>query len=130
MMVETMLLVVLLLVGFPSRAAYLLLPMDEAQRNHLKAYGVAYWTLEREVEVTWLLNYRGGSFMTKYAEMLERECRLRGVTCEVIADGQSSAILSHIADPSVNMGTKLVCRMAKEITYVGTLDLNVLTLRV
>ena len=68
-------------------ANYILIPMDEEQKNHLKAYGVAYWTLQREAEVTWLLNYRGGTFMTKYAESVERECRLRGVTCEVIADG-------------------------------------------
>ena len=84
-------------------ASYIVIPMDEAQQNHLKAYGVAYWTLQRDAEVTWLLNYRGGAFMTKYADAIERECRLRGVSCEVIADGQSSAILSHIADPSVNM---------------------------
>ena len=84
-------------------ANYIVVPMDEAQKNHLKAYGVAYWALQREAEVTWLLNYRGGSFMTKYAEGIERECKLRGVSCEVIADGQSSAILSHIADPGVNM---------------------------
>ena len=77
--------------------------MDEVQRNHLKAYGVAYWALQREVEVTWLLNYRGGAFMLKYAEAAERECKLRGVSCEVIADGQSSAILSQIAAPEVNM---------------------------
>ena len=84
-------------------ASYIIVPMDDAQHNHLKAYGIAYWALQREAEVTWLLNYRGGSFMTQYADALERECRLRGVTCEVIADGQSTAILSHIADPSVNM---------------------------
>ena len=61
-------------------AAYLLVPMDETQRNHLKSYGVAYWALEREVEVTWLLNYRGGAFMMKHSDLLERECKLRGVT--------------------------------------------------
>ena len=72
----------------PSYASYLLIPMDDAQKNHLKAYGVAFWALQREVEVTWLLNYRGGSFMMKYADILERECRLRGVTAEAIADGQ------------------------------------------
>lgn len=94
---------ILLVCAFPMHAAYLLIPMDEQQQNHLKAYGVAYWALQREVETTWLLNYRGGSFMMKYADALERECRLRGVTAETIADGQSSAILSHIAEPSVNM---------------------------
>lgn len=85
------------------RASYLLIPMDEVQRNHLKAYGVAYWALERDVEVTWLLNYRGGAFLMKYADALDKECRLRGVSSETLADGQSSAILSEIADPSVNM---------------------------
>ena len=100
-----------------AHASYLLIPMDEAQRNHLKAYGVAYWALERDAEVTWLLNYRGGSFMTKYADMLERECRLRGVSCEVIADGQSSAILSYIADPSVNMDAVKLQKAPKIAVY-------------
>lgn len=86
-----------------AHASYLLIPMDDMQKNHLKSYGIAYWALQRDVEVTWLLNYRGGAFMMKHADAIERECRLRGVTCEVIADGQSSAILSHIADPAVNM---------------------------
>ncbi len=86
-----------------AHASYLLIPMDDVQKNHLKSYGIAYWALQRDVEVTWLLNYRGGAFMMKHADAIERECRLRGVTCEIIADGQSSAILSHIADPAVNM---------------------------
>lgn len=86
-----------------AHASYLLIPMDDVQKNHLKSYGIAYWALQRDVEVTWLLNYRGGAFMMKHADAIERECRLRGVTCDVIADGQSSAILSHIADPAVNM---------------------------
>ena len=100
-----------------AQANYLLVPMDEVQKNHLKAYGVAYWSLEREVEVTWLLNYRGGTFMMKYAEGIERECRLRGVTCEVIADGQSSAILSHIADPGVNMDAVKLQKAPKIAVY-------------
>lgn len=86
-----------------AHASFLLIPMDDMQKNHLKSYGIAYWALQRDVEVTWLLNYRGGAFLMKHADAIERECRLRGVTCEVIADGQSSAILSHIADPAVNM---------------------------
>ena len=89
----------LLLLAVSSWASYLLIPMDEPQRNHLKAYGVAYWALQREVEVTWLLNYRGGAFMMKYADALEKECRLRGISYEVIADGQSADILSYIDLP-------------------------------
>ncbi|MCQ2275219.1 MAG: asparagine synthetase B [Bacteroidales bacterium] len=107
----------MLLVLSPVRATYLLVPMDEVQHNHLKAYGIAYWALEREVEVTWLLNYRGGAFMMKYADALERECRLRGVTTETLADGQSSAILSEIAEPSVNMDAVRLKKAPKIAVY-------------
>jgi hypothetical protein len=86
-----------------SQAAYLLIPMDETQKNHLKSYGIAYWTLEQEVEVDWLLNYRGGSFMCKYHELIEQECLIRGVSYQIIADAQSTAILREISDPQVNM---------------------------
>ena len=108
----------LLMVAAPTaRASYLLVPMDDTQRNHLKAYGVAYFALEREVEVTWLLNYRGGSFMMKYADALEREARLRGVSVEVIADGQSTAILSEIADASVTMDAVRLQKAPKIAVY-------------
>ena len=109
--------ILLLFVSFRAEASYLLLPMDNVQRNHLKAYGVAYWSLEREVEVTWLLNYRGGSFMMKYADALEKECRLRGVSYEVIADGQSADILSYIADPGVNMDAVRLHKAPKIAVY-------------
>ena len=107
----------LLLATYQAQASYLLIPMDEAQKNHLKAYGIAYFALQREVEVTWLLNYRGGSFMMKYADLLDKECRLRGVSTEVIADGQSSAILSEIADPSVNMDAVKLQKAPKIAVY-------------
>jgi len=77
--------------------------MDQAQKNHLKAYGIAYWVLKQNVEVSWLLNYRGGSFMVKYNKLIEDECSIRGVSVEAIADAQSTAILQEIADPQVNM---------------------------
>lgn len=101
----------------PLHASYLLIPMDEHQKNHLKAYGIAYWALERDAEVTWLLNYRGGAFMMKYADVLDRECRLRGVSCESIADAQSSAILSQIAEPSVNMDAVRLQKAPKIAVY-------------
>ena len=112
------LLILLMVAAVPvARATYLLVPMDETQRNHLKAYGIAYFALEREVEVTWLLNYRGGSFMMKYADALEREAKLRGVSVEVIADGQSTAILSEIADASVNMDAVRLQKAPKIAVY-------------
>ena len=86
-----------------AKAAYLLLPMDEAQKNHLKAYGIAFWVLQKEVEVDWLLNYRGGSFLVQYNKQIENECNIRGVTFQALADAQVDAILQEIADPQVNM---------------------------
>ncbi len=77
--------------------------MDLQQKDHLKAYGVAYWVLKNYVEVHWLLNYRGGSFMIKDAKEIESECTIRGVSFEIIADAKSTSILTEIADPEVNM---------------------------
>lgn len=110
-------LILLLALIPPARASYLLIPMDDTQKNHLKAYGIAYWALEREVEVTWLLNYDGGSFLMKHADPIERECKLRGVSCQVIADAQSSAILSQIADPAVNMDAVKLQKAPKIAVY-------------
>jgi hypothetical protein len=77
--------------------------MDDTQREHLKAYGIAYWVLEQDVEVSWLLNYRGGSFMCAHHQLIENECVIRGVSYQVIADVQASAILQEISQPEVNM---------------------------
>ena len=107
----------LLLPAWPAAAAYLLIPMDEGQQNHLKAYGVAYYALQREAEVQWLLNYKGGSFLMKYADLLEKECRLRGVTYEVVTDGKSSEILSYVSDPSVNMDAVKLQKAPKIAVY-------------
>ncbi len=60
----------------------LLIPMDLSQSDHLKAYGIAYWILEQGINVEWLLNYRGGSFLTDYFPQLEKECLIMGVQCE------------------------------------------------
>jgi hypothetical protein len=77
--------------------------MDEEQKNHLKAYGITYWALKNGLETDWLLNYRGGSFLMKYSQTMESECKIRGVSYEVIADAKVTIILNEINDPSVNM---------------------------
>lgn len=100
-----------------GRAAYLLIPMDQSQKNHLKAYGIAYWILRKEVDVQWLLNYRGGSFMFKYDKTFESECLFRGVTVEVIADAQSTAIISEISNPEVNMDVVKLEKPPKVAVY-------------
>lgn len=85
-----------------SFGAYLLLPMDDLQKNHLKAYGIAYWVLQNDVEMEWLLNYRGGSFLIPLYPDIQDECNIRGVSYEVIADAQAALIRSEIANPEVN----------------------------
>lgn len=93
----------LLLSAGRVQAAKLLVPMDGSQRDHLKAYGVAFWALQREVPLDWLLNYRGGSFLLDHYKTVEQELTIRGVTFQVIADGQANAILAEISDPEMNM---------------------------
>ncbi|MEL6649975.1 MAG: asparagine synthetase B [Bacteroidota bacterium] len=85
------------------RADYLLIPMDYAQSDHLKAYGMAYWVLTYQVEVEWLLNYRGGSFMFRHASPFEKELMVRGIKYEKISDGRSSEILAMLTAEDVNM---------------------------
>ncbi len=77
--------------------------MDDAQKNHLKAYGIAYWVLQNGVNIKWLLNYRGGSFLIPYHKEIADECVIRGVSYEVIADAKAASILEYIARPDVNM---------------------------
>ena len=108
---------ILLLVINGLQAAYILIPMDNSQKNHLKAYGIAYWTLQRNVELSWLLNYRGGSFLMQYLKSVENECAIRGVSFEVIADAQASAILQEISDPQVNMESIKLHKAPKIAVY-------------
>lgn len=92
-----------LLFFVPLKATQILIPMDEAQNNHLKAYGIAFWTLENEVVIEWLLNYRGGSFLIPHLKTIEEELIIRGVRYDILTDGQVNNIRSQIADPEVNM---------------------------
>ena len=85
-----------------GHSAQLLIPMDDTQSNHLKAYGLAYWLLEQEVEIEWLLNYRGGSFLVPNLVAVQQECVIRGISHQVIADVQASQILTEIAHPESN----------------------------
>jgi hypothetical protein len=76
--------------------------MDKNQTNHLKAYGIAYYAIELDIKVDWLLNYKGGSFMIKHHSTIISECNIRGVSFDIIADVQSTQILKSITSPSVN----------------------------
>jgi hypothetical protein len=83
----------------------------------LKAYGIAYWTLKQDVEVSWLLNYRGGSFLFQYQKPLENECTIRGVSYSIIADAQATVILQEIASPEVNMDEVKLQKAPKVAVY-------------
>lgn len=85
-----------------AKASSVLIPMDQSQTNHLKAYGIAYWLLDNKLTIEWLLNYRGGSFMCPHNVKIEEELIIRGVKYEVITDGQANAIRSQISNPDVN----------------------------
>ena len=87
-----------------SQASQILVPMDaEHQENHLKAYGIAYWVLDQQVHIYWLLNYRGGSFLIPHSPSIEKEFIIRGVSYQVISEATASSVLAEIASPSVNM---------------------------
>lgn len=81
----------------------LLVYMDLQQTDHLKAYGVAYHTLDRGRTVEWLLNYRGGSFLMDYAPALEREMKIRGVAYSVIDGSAVSQIYSVIDQENMDV---------------------------
>ena len=83
-------------------SAYMLIPMDLDQRNHLKAYGIAYWILEQDIETWWLLNYRGGSFVFEHTKEFEKECLTRDVSFEIMPTARFNAILAEISDPELN----------------------------
>ncbi len=100
-----------------ARADYLLVPMDYAQSDHLKAYGMAYWVLTYQVEVDWLLNYRGGSFMFRHASTFEQELQVRGIKYEKISDGRSSEILAMITAEDVNMDAVKLEKSPKIAVY-------------
>jgi hypothetical protein len=99
------------------RASQILIPMDESQKNHLKAYGIAYWALKGELEINWLLNYRGGSFMIPNAKAVSNECVIRGVSFEIISDAQANATIAEIANPEVNQDNVKLEKAPKIAVY-------------
>jgi hypothetical protein len=89
----------------------------EGQKNHLKAYGITYWTLNKQQNVKWLLNYRGGSFLLPHIDAIEKECRIRGVSYELISDSEAEAILLEISSPSKNMDAVILEKAPKIAVY-------------
>jgi len=111
------LLIILMISAFFARADKLLIPMDESQKDHLKAYGMAYWVLEKDQEVDWLLNYRGGSFMIHYHKEFVKQLKLKGVSYERISDSESDEIVTEIENPAVNAAVVKLLTAPKIAVY-------------
>lgn len=101
-----------------SFASFILIPMDtESQKNHLKAYGITYWVLNKELKVNWLLNYRGGSFLLPDTPEIQKECQIRGISFEVLSDSKTESILEDISSPSQNMEAVVLEKAPKIAVY-------------
>ena len=74
----------------------IMIPMDQAQNDHLKAYGIAYYSLTKSINVEWLLNYRGGSFLFDENQLIISECKIRGVSFEKINTSDLVSLYSAI----------------------------------
>ncbi len=96
-------------------AQYLLVPMDLTQTNHLKAYGLAYFVLKKDINVEWLLNYRGGSFLFSDSEMFRKELQLRGIRFEQLDATTVSQIYAQIEEN--NMEKVLLAKAPKIADY-------------
>ena len=85
-------------------ASFILIPMDAiTQTNHLKAYGITFWSIQQGHKAKWLLNFEGGSFLLEDTEATRKECKIRNVTFHVISDTEAVKILEEISSPSKNM---------------------------
>ena len=107
-----------LLISVQLFASSILIPMDaDTQKNHLKAYGITYWVLSKQQKVQWLLNYRGGSFLLPDGESIRKECQIRGVSFEILSDGQANRILDDISSPSVNQDAVILEKAPRIAVY-------------
>ncbi|AZJ35897.1 asparagine synthetase B [Tenacibaculum sp. DSM 106434] len=90
---------------------------DENQKNHLKAYGIVYYALESGLKAKWLLNYDGGAFLIENNEAVEKECKIRGVSYQIISDAKSALILEEISSPSKNQEAVTLEKAPKIAVY-------------
>lgn len=114
--------IIFILIQVYVHAAYILVPMDESQKNHLKAYGITYWVLSNGAEAFWLLNYEGGSFAFRAIPSFESECKTRGISYKIISDGEFANIRQEIANPEVNQDVIKLEKAPKICVY--TPDVN------
>ena len=107
----------LMLAAPPASAQKMLIYMDLEQRDHLKAYGVAFQALEQGFTMEWLLNYRGGSFVLDATEDRVRSCRLKGVSYAVISGAELARIFAEIE--ANNMDRVMLEKAPKIVVYTS-----------
>ncbi len=84
--------------------SFIYIPMNhDNQKNHLKAYGIVYKSLKINLKAKWLLNYDGGAFLIENSPIIEKECKIRGVSYAIISNAKAVLILEEISAPSKNM---------------------------
>ncbi|WP_435262281.1 asparagine synthetase B [Tenacibaculum sp. nBUS_03] len=99
-------------------ASFIYVPMNHNnQKNHLKAYGIVYYALQNGLKAKWLLNYDGGAFLIENNEVIEKECKIRGVSYKVISDAKSQLILEEISSPSKNQEAVTLEKAPKIAVY-------------
>ncbi len=112
---------VLLFSAFFSLSGYaqqqLFIPMDASQTNHLKAYGIIFNNLQDGNSSQWLLNYKGGAFMTNYSDELMRKARLRNVKAKVISNQEAAQIINKIEQPDANTAVIKLDKAPKIAVY-------------
>ncbi len=110
----------IILVGMPvsTQAEKLLIPMDDAQKNHLKAYGIVYRALQHQISLDWLLNYRGGAFLLPLNDRVSEDVLLNDVSAQVISDQQALEIVAEIEPEHSNMAIMKLEKAPKIVVYV------------
>lgn len=87
------------------------------QKNHLKAYGIVFLSLQNGIKAKWLLNYDGGAFLIKNSVLIEKECKIRGVSYQIISNPKAQLILQEISSPSKNMEAVTLEKAPKIAVY-------------
>jgi hypothetical protein len=99
-------------------ASFLYIPMSaDNQKNHLKAYGIVFFALQKGIKAKWLLNYDGGAFLIEHNAVLEKESQIRGVSYQIISDAKAQLILQEIASPSKNQEAVTLEKAPKIAVY-------------
>ena len=107
-----------LLISNSVWASFIYIPMSaENQKNHLKAYGIVFFSLENGIKAKWLLNYDGGAFLIENSDKVSEECKIRGVSYQVISDAKSQIILQEISSPSKNQEAVTLEKAPKIAVY-------------